>query len=164
METRELFEQLQNKAIIKLNANEIICPTCKGLRMVLTLNDDGHGYVDQCKDCYNGKLTICPYCGKANRTDYCNCDAYKRAEKKVQEQKKLETMQKAKHIKFSDYDGKFFSLYDENRVIDKERFEEEYSESFNPDRSPKYVFATKPHQHFNIDIYDIISDLCEDGY
>lgn len=170
--TQELFSQLQDRLILPLEGNEITCPICKGLRMILKQNNENEGHIENCHDCYNGKLYVCKYCGKANKTDHCDC-------KEAQEErdnefkiklaiKEQELFKKSKKIKFDDYDGYFILDDDEhvkdiddvyNRLYDKIKYEHATDEDL-----PRYLWATSSEPVFDLNIYDIILDKTEDGY
>jgi len=168
--TQELFSELMDRLMFDLKENEIVCPTCKGLR--LTYRQEGDkGYIGNCTDCYNGKLYICKHCGKANKTDYCSCkDSQEERNRKFsqeQSKKERELFEKAKKIKFNDYKG-YFSI-DEGFVKDSDSiydwlYEQIKYENLTDDELPKYLWAMQPEPVFSLDLKDIINDKCEEGY
>jgi hypothetical protein len=162
--TQELFDVLKSKLIIDLKDNEVLCPTCKGLRMNYAQEGE-KGYIDKCNDCYNGKLYECKHCGRLNKTDWCNCNEangermFKRREKERQE---LEGYLKtAKIVKFEDYNGYFM---DKESVLDSDEFADLYLDSFKKESSPLYTYSVEGEKLFSLDIYDIINDKTNDGY
>lgn len=169
--TQELFTELTSKLIIKLEDNEILCPTCKGLRFTYRQQGE-NGYISNCTDCYNGKVYKCKYCGKTNKTDRCECkEAYKERNdifNAKEQAKEKELFEKAKKVKFADYEGKFLlsgsdfvecsdSVYEwlYDKVID---------EGITYEDLPKYLWSTKAESVFSLDIDDIIQNECESGY
>lgn len=168
LSTRELFTQLQNKLMIKLKENETLCPECKGLRFIL-VESETNGYIESCRRCYTGILTICNHCGTPIKNDWCHCkDASDERSMKLQleqAKKDKEKFLKAIKIDFKNYNGKFI-LNDEEYVKDSDDVEEWIYEKLQEGEEllPDYLWATKPSPVFNIDIYDVISDNCENGY
>ncbi|MDV3428421.1 MAG: hypothetical protein LIR50_15605 [Bacillota bacterium] len=170
--TQELMNELTNKLIIPLHDNEILCPTCKGLRFVLEQRGK-QAYIESCSNCYNGKVYVCKYCGKHNQTNYCNCDKAREERHKefiLKEIKKdLERFKKAKKIKFNDYNGYFFipdyegRVYDSDEVYDWLYNKIKYDKLSN-EELPTYLWSTSPEPVFNIDLEDILHDKCEEGY
>lgn len=170
--TQELMNELTNKLIIPLHDNEILCPTCKGLRFVLEQRGK-QAYIESCSNCYNGKVYVCKYCGKHNQTNYCNCDKateerHKEFDKKQQE-KEHKLFKKAKKIKFNDYNGYFFipnyegHVYDGDEVYDWLYNKIKYDKLSN-EELPSYLWSTLPEPVFEVNLEDIIYDKCEDGY
>ena len=171
--TQELMNKLTNKLIIPLNDNEILCPTCKGLRFVLK-QEEKQAYIESCPDCYNGKVYVCKHCGKHNKSNYCNCDKAieeRSAEfNKKQQEKEHKLFKNAKKIKFNDYNGYFFipdyegCVYDGDEVYDWLCDKIKYDKLSN-EELPSYLWSTSPEPVFNIDLEDILHDKCDDnGY
>jgi hypothetical protein len=166
LSTKDLFTQLQNKLIIKLEENEIVCPECKGLTFVLKLSGE-HGHIERCPRCYTGKLTVCKHCGNSNKS-WCQCKGAvdERDEKRRIEQakKEHEAYQKAEKIHYKDYDGKFI-LPNSDYIQDIDGVSDWiYDLLTEGEEPPEYLWALVSHPHFSINIYDVISDKCEDGY
>jgi len=166
--TPELFNELTDRLIIPLEDNEIACPTCKGLRLIYKQKNNKEGDIISCPDCYTGKLYVCKYCGKANKTDHCDC-------KKAQEErdnefrikeanKELELFKKAKKINFNDYNG-YFILEEDCPVRDSDDVCDWLYDriKFNED-VPEYLWATQSEPVFTMDLEDILYDKCEEGY
>lgn len=169
--TQELFDEITDRLILSLKDNEIPCPTCRGLRFIYRQNGS-HGCVEGCGDCYNGKQYVCKYCGKSNKTDYCECkDAEK--ERRIQENKERneeeqKLLKKAKKIKFEDYKGKFI-LDDSSFVTDADGVwewlhEKIQYEGVTDEQLPKYLWGTCPEPVFDLNLCEIIEDKCENGY
>lgn len=166
LSTKELFMKLQNKLIIDLKENEVLCPECKGLRFVLVESNE-KAYIESCKRCYTGKLYICKYCGELYKSQ-CNCKEYHNARHEEfrlkQTQKDFEAYQKAEKIHYKDYDGKFI-LDDDDYIKDIDDVAEWiYDKLSEGEEVPEYLWATIATPHFSIDLKDVISDKCEDGY
>lgn len=167
MSTRELYSQLQDKLIIDLNENEILCPECKGLHFALV--EKGYrGYIESCRRCYTGKLYVCKHCGKANKTDHCDCrEAQNERSNKFrceQARKDFEAYQKAEKIHYKDYDGKFIIEGSEYIKDIDDVAEWIYEQLIDGNDVPEYLWVTKSTPHFSIDLLDVIYDKCEDGY
>jgi hypothetical protein len=163
--TRELYSQLQDRLIINLNENEILCTECKGLHFVFVEKGDS-GYIESCRRCYTGKLFTCKHCSKANKTDHCDCKEAQEERNNnfscEQTKKDFEAYQKAEKIHYKDYDGKFI-LGDFVRDID-DVGEWIYEKLTDNEEVSEYLWATESYRHFSIDLLDVISDKCEDGY
>lgn len=170
--TPELMKELQNRIIIPLEENEIQCPTCKGLRFVYKQKNDKEGYIESCKDCYNGKLYVCKYCGKTNKTDYCDCnEAEEERKEKFNTEvygKEQKLFEKANKVKFKDYNGRFILdgdayVKDSDDVYDW-LYDKIVYDKLTDEELPKFLWGTQSQPAFSLDIRDIISDKTEDGY
>lgn len=167
MTTRELFSQLQDKLIIKLGENEIICPGCKGLRFVLVEGEE-KAHVESCRHCYTGKQYVCKHCGKGNKTDHCECTEAREERDNIyrakQAEKDFKAYQKAEKMNCKDYDG-YFILPHTERLQSIEDVEEWIRELILDGCDvPEYLWAVEGDRHFTIDLKEVISEKCEDGY
>lgn len=171
MNTQELFNQIQSRLILDLNENEVPCSKCKGLRFVYSQTDD-KGYIDNCTNCYNGRLYKCKYCGKLNITDWCDCSKACEERDNAYNKKQLEENQnrfdKAEKISYKYYDGYFLFegeeyIYDLDAIYDW-LYEKIKYEKLTDGELPKYLWATKSEPLFALDIKDIVYNKCEDGY
>lgn len=169
--TQELMNETTDRLIIPLEDNEVVCPTCRGLRMIYKQVGD-KGYIETCKDCYNGKLYVCEHCGKQNKTDHCDCrDAQHERDVEFnlkQSKKEQQLFEKAKKVKFNDYNG-YFILDGDEHIKDSDEiydwlYDEIRYEHANDEDLPKYLWAASPEPVFSLDLQDIIYDKCEDGY
>jgi len=165
--TRELYSQLQDRLVINLDENEILCPECKGLHFAFVEKGDT-GFIETCRCCYIGKLFVCKHCGKTNKTDHCNCkEAQEERSNKFrceQVQKDYERYQKAEKIHYKDYDGKFI-IKDSEYIKDIDDVAEWiYEQIIEGNDIPEYLWATESTPHFSIDLLDVIYNKCEDGY
>lgn len=165
--TRDLFTQLQDKLIIKLQENEVVCPECKGLRFVLVEKNE-EAYIKSCGACHTGKLYVCKHCGKGNKTDYCNCNEANKERnnnsREKQSQKEYEAFQKAEKVHYKDYDGPFI-LPDSEYLKEIEDVYDWIQERLSDgDEVPEYLWAVEGERHFSVDLKEVISDKCEDGY
>jgi hypothetical protein len=163
--TRELMSELQDKLIMSLETNEVKCPECKGLRFVLVENGD-KGYIESCRRCHTGKLYICKHCGKSYNSQ-CDCKASaedRHNEFMIQQaEKEHANYTKAEKIAFEDYKGYF--IIDEDHVKDKDDIMEWIKERLlDGEDVPDYLWETEPERVFSLDLRDIISDKCENGY
>ena len=166
LSTRDLFTQLQSKLIIDIKENEIVCPNCKGLRFVLIEKSD-KGYIESCQRCYAGKVNICKHCGNDSKLS-CQCGQSRRERDTIycsaQAQKELDAYNQAEKISFNDYNGKFL-LESDDYAKDKDDIEEWiYEELKDGKEVPGYLWATESEKVFSIDLNEIISEKCEDGY
>lgn len=167
LSTRDLFAQLQSKLIINLDENEILCPECKGLRFVLVEGDD-KAFIESCRRCYTGKVYVCKHCGKDNKTDYCYC---KEAQHErdynshlKQSQKDSEHYQKAEKISWKDYNGYYLFGNDEHLKTSDDLEEWIYEKLMDEEDVPEYLWSVEGSPHVSIDLRDVISAKCEDGY
>lgn len=165
--TRELYSQLQDRLIIKLGENEILCPGCKGLRFVFVERGE-QSYIESCRNCHTGKHYVCKHCGKGNKTDHCQCEEASQERNKTfrmeKEKKDFDAYQKAEKVHYKDYDGYFILPISERlQEIDDVR---DWIEDLLADNLdvPEYLWAVEGERHFSIDLLDVISEKCEDGY
>lgn len=167
LSTQELFTQLQDRLVLDLKENEIPCPKCKGLRMFYVQNGD-EGHIDTCRNCHTGRLYVCKHCGKANNTDCCDCKKATEERntkwKLEQTQKDTEHYQKAEKISYKDYDGYYLTDGDE-RLKDLDDLEEWIKEKLTDGEDvPNYLWAVEENYRVSIDLQEVISEKCEDGY
>lgn len=164
--TRELYSQLQDRLLIKLSENEILCPECKGLRFILVEHSE-RSYIQSCK-CHTGKLYVCKHCGKGNKTDYCQCTGASQERDRSyhlkQVQKEFEAYQKAEKVNYQDYDGYFILPHSEHLQTLDDVSDWIRDELVNGEDVPEYLWSLEGKPHFSIDLQDVISDKCEDGY
>lgn len=167
LSTKQLFSQLQEKLILNLGENETLCPECKGLKMVL-VEFNGRGYIESCKSCYTGKLTVCKHCGKGNKS-WCDCKESMQERnnefQSKQMQKEFKAYEKAEKIHYKDYDGKFWIESYSSNIIEIDEVEEWIYETLqNGEEPPDYLWSIKGIPHFSINLLDVIYDKCEEGY
>ena len=165
--TRELYNQIQERIIINLEEDEILCHNCKGMRFIF-VEENGKGYIESCKHCYNGRLYVCKHCGKENRSNYCDCkEAYKERHENFrieQAKKDAEAYEKAEKISWKDYDG-YYILDNSEHIKTQEDLEEWIFDKLHDEEDvPEYLWAIEGHTHLSIDLKDVIYDKCEDGY
>ncbi len=166
LSTKDLMGKIQNNLIITLLENEILCPECKGLRFVL-IESNNKSYIESCRHCYTGKLFVCKHCNKGYKSR-CECREAtdeRNTEYQIKKaQKELEAYQKAEKIQYKDYKGKFI-VEDSEYIKDCEDLEEWLYERISEGKDvPEYLWACESNRHFSIDLKDVISDKCEDGY
>lgn len=167
LSTKDLFSQIQDKLIIGLQENEILCPECRGLRFVL-VEKNASAYIESCRACHTGKLYVCKYCEKGNKTDHCSCKEASEERNNIyrrkQAEKDYEAYKKAEKIHYKDYNGKFLLPYSDY-LKDIEDVSEWVTDMLlDGEDIPEYLWSVEGVRHFSINIKDIISDKCEDGY
>ena len=159
-EFRKLFPE---ETVKDIPDNYEVCETCEGRGWT-----KGTGFINSCRNCYGrGMIQVaCPDCGgpiERSRLVCKDCAQKKQAEQDAQ--RRVENFEKAEAvIALSDYDGYLSSLYNEDRVVDRDDFIDEYLE-MEPEDRPDWVYATKPVKCLDdIDLYDVITRAAEDGY
>lgn len=164
----ELMKELKSLIVFNnLQENVIQCPTCAGLRIVPKQDVDGSNYIIQCDDCYNGIVHVCPFCGKHNKMNNCNCHEYYLNEGKKEQEKENEYFEKMKSenkiIPVADYNS--FVVWGDN-LIDKDDLEERIKELLlEGENISQYVYGTsKETSVINIDLEDTVYNACESGY
>ncbi|MCO1599843.1 hypothetical protein [Desulfosporosinus nitroreducens] len=165
--TRELYSQLQDRLMIELGENEILCPECKGLRFVFVERGE-KGYIEHCKRCYTGKQYICKRCGKGNKTDHCECEEARQERRDKfdleESRKSAAAYEKAEKVNYKDYDGYFLLPHSERLQEIEDVRDWIYDKLSNGEDVPEYLWAVEGETHFSIDLQDVISEKCEDGY
>lgn len=145
--TEEIKNILPGTLEKDLMDNEIICPACQGLGIVLANNVYGikgdtsevakksmfpynHQAIKFCPNCYNGVIRLCEYCGNPLPRGRLKCDCEQQRVKDKEEKriKYQETIEKAKEV-----DIEFVStyLYDEQTdhyFAEIEDFVDEYKD------------------------------------
>lgn len=123
------------------------------------------GYISPCQVCKGKGFTGDRLCSCGNKIEHPLHIKCKKCREKEREGKEQECFNKAKKVSFTDYDGLFYSGDYNDHVKDKEDFKEWlYNRIFNGEEVPSWVWATKKTKCFNINIFDIVNDACEDGY
>ena len=145
-----------------LKENSKWCDKCNGVGLV----KNGY-FIETCDKCHGkGYIELCDNGDGNNRFNhYTICRDCKEKEwKETLLTKEQERFEKAKKIKFSEYDGKFFS--DSDIIIDADDFTEElYLKYCDGEDIKNYVYATISYNNIDIDIYEIVCNCCEDdGY
>lgn len=165
--TKDLFSQLQDKLIIELKENEILCPECRGLRFIL-VEEGNKAFIESCRRCHTGKQYVCKYCGKGNMTDHCECKEARqeRQDKFDKESQKAlaAAYEKAEKVSYKDYDGYFILPHTEVLQSIEDVGNWIYDRLAESKDVPEYLWAVEGEQHFSIDLQDVISEKCEDGY
>lgn len=165
MTTRELYNQLQDRIITNLEDNQIVCPECKNLRFVY-IENNGTGHIETCRRCYNGRLYTCEFCGKNNKTSHCDCKESNEKRhndfllKRAVEES--EHYKKAEKVHYTDYKGKYII---NDYIKDQDNLEEWiYEKLFDGEDVPDYMWEVEGIPHMSIDLLEVITDKCEDGY
>ena len=160
-----------------INSNETLCPTCGGIGFML--QDDK--WLVPCKNCNNGIVPKCKYCGepmllnKPNGYTYkCsnpNCD-YDKLEaieyKNKQDENELNRFNKAIQYTFDNVPKDSIEfMYSDSYGYNEGFFNEiEELEDYCYDEDiamPKYVWCTKPIR-FSLDGWDLVERALEDSY
>lgn len=165
--TKELYEQIQSRIVVNLKEKETVCPVCKGMLFVYKQEGD-KGYINSCNHCYNGKVYVCKYCGKENKTDYCNCKEAIEEKSNMwaseQVEKDFKAYQKAEKINYKDYNGYYLLPCSEHLKEIDDVADWITDKLLDGEDVPEYLWAVEEDQRVSIDLLDIISDKCEDGY
>lgn len=138
--------------------NEKLCPTCDGIGWL----ESEDGYLQKCRNCYDGIIEICPKCGKPKRGMCMNeeCRAKREAEQEKSRYDKAHkyTIENApsenKIMFYSDVYG-----YNEGYFPEIEDLVD-YCEDEDI-KVPDYIWGTTETQIF-VDAYDIIESACDD--
>lgn len=169
-----------------LYGNEDICPTCKGIGLVIANNSYGlnnrdnnglpifpyqHQSLRICPTCYNGIIHRCEFCGNIIPNHRTKCDCEKQREIDYIESQKKETEKLAKAFEAPpevlEKSLMFFSEdYGENDgyFSDWEEFFEFWYDNHNADAPrPGFVWATEPYD-MKIDAANIIESATEELY
>ena len=164
----ELMEQLKSLVIFDNSQENVIqCPTCAGLRIMTQQDPDGTYYITKCNTCFNGTLHVCPFCGKHNQINRCDCHGYYENQNKEEQEKEDKYIQnmksKNKIINIENYSG--YIVWGDD-VIDKddlrERLEElmHDGENINP-----YAYGTSKETNVvYINLEEAVYNACESGY
>ena len=136
------------------------CSTCNGIGLINKGN-----YVVGCIACNGKGIKKACKCGqKIGQPYYDTCSSCRSKEfKEQQEQKERALLEAATKIPFEDYEGLF--LWND-RAITKEDLEEElYSLIYDGEETPAYIWGTTKQKVFTgIDLAELVSEKCEDGY
>lgn len=185
---RDAFSELIGKDLVKdLHDGEEICPVCHGTG--LCINDNVYGLSDDpdkkvghfpyrhqslgyCRNCYNGVVRRCQYCGKLmpRGSLVCDCDAVKKLRAEERARKERETLAKAEKHE-PDALGSLFEMAQSDFFPNNEGYFREWNEFFEawdeeadvPDEKPLYVWGTNTVE-MHLDASDIVSLACEDLY
>lgn len=143
--------------------NEQLCPKCDGTGWLYIENDNGEKYINKCRDCYDGIITLCEKCGKPKR-GIC-MDRECRAKHEVEE----ELNRFNKSIKYTldncpkeSCEMYYSELYDYNEGYDSfldwiDDYEKEN------DTKVKYVWGTQ-RIPFTLDCDSMIEYVLEESY
>jgi hypothetical protein len=112
-------------------------------------------------------LEICKYCGTSNKS-WCQCkeanDERHNNWRIKQAKKDAEAFQKAEKINYKDYNGYYLFGSTEYIKIQDDLEEWIYEKLHDGEDVPEYLWVVEGQPHFSIDLLDVISDKCEDGY
>ena len=185
------LQNIMGDGLIKdLQNDEAICPVCHGTGLALSNNPYGladdpdqskmfpyeHQSVVSCRNCYNGVVKKCKYCGKLlNRHTYqCDCEGSRKAREQERIQKsneeEKERISKAKIIEWNDPIAEQLVMLYSEYFSDNEGYFSDWDEFFDDwydnhenidDDRPKYVWSTKTTE-ISFDADSIIENACDD--
>lgn len=184
------FAKLVGKELIKdLHDDEAICPVCLGTGMCIEdnpygLSDDPNKHLERfpykhqsisfCKNCYNGVVHICPYCGEQMPRGrlVCSCETACKKQQEARDERiaaehKL-ALSKAEKLE-PDALGSKFDMCSSSWFPENEGYFSDWDEFFEAwhdneehhEIRPEYVWGTDPVD-MAIDAYDSVERACED--
>lgn len=189
LDTSEIINSIFDGRLVKhLHDNEAICPVCGGTGIIVENNIYGlkndpnkskhfpykHQSISFCKNCYNGVIRVCKYCGENATRTYHQCDIIKAEKREKERLKELENFSKAKEYNH-DALGTTFGMcyskaygYNEGYFNSWEDFfeyiySEELDDTENKESRPTYVWGTEKVE-MKIDAYSIVESATEDLY
>ncbi len=138
--------------------NEMLCPTCDGIGWL----ESEEGYLQKCRDCYDGIIELCSRCGKPKRgmcmDEECRAKRESEQEKSRYDKAKKYTLKTAPSESIIMY---YSDVYGNNEGYFSEI---EYLVDYCNDEGikvPEYVWGTYETQ-ISLDAHDIIEDACEE--
>lgn len=143
--------------------NEQLCNKCDGTGWLYIENDNGEKYIEKCRECYDGIITLCEACGKT-RHGIC-IDSSCRAKRESEEE--LNRFNNAKKYTLEncpkEYCEFYYSdLYDYGEGYDSNLDWIDDYESENGEKV-KYVWGTSKIT-FSLDCDCMISNALEETY
>lgn len=154
---KELFPD----EVIDIPNGSVWCDDCNSTGLVRSVGNT----LLQCNRCGGrGYILPCDDCGeKPREKNYCVCSDCR---KKRAKQRWEEQFNRAKKIKYEDYNGEFFISDYSEKVMDKDSFEEMLWELLEDGKElPKYVFVPDIYNPLiGADLYSYVDSICEDGY
>ena len=170
-----------------LTENEEICPTCKGVGLVIQDNPYGlkgdpdkrcgvfpykHQSLTFCPTCYNGVVNRCKYCGKIipRYRIKCDCPTSKDVEWAAILKKDQETLDKAEVVPEENFEMFYiehFNCGDDGYFSEWQELFDAYEEAlFDGEvitNLPLFVYGTQPVE-MTMDAYSIVESATEDLY
>lgn len=171
-----------------LQDNEVICPVCHGLGVVLDNNIYGikgdtseaarksmfpynHQAIKFCPNCYNGVISLCEYCGKPLPRGILKCDCEQQRAKDEEEKriKYQKTIAKANEVDINDLpkDTWFYDEQTDDYFSDIEGFVDSYKD-YSEFENDKEMIANLPPvlwicgtTDISMDAGSIVEDACE---
>jgi len=158
--------------------NERICPVCHGTGLEIVDNEYGikgdnstvrfpykHQSLSSCRNCYNGVVKVCEFCGKEiNRYHYdCSCNAYVASGRAKRKQQETERIQKLFEDAYPLSLGKaareleYVHVEETEEYIcadDSDLIREKLAEGY-------HVFATEPVE-MQLDAFSICESACDE--
>ena len=185
--TEEIKNILPGTLEKDLMDNEIICPACRGLGIVLANNVYGikgdtsevakkshfpynHQAIKFCPNCYNGVIRLCEYCGKPLPRGRLKCDCEQQRVKDKEEKriKYQETIEKAKEIDIKSASTYLYDEQTDHYFAEIEDFVDEYKDSteFENDEEmrenlPEVLWVCSKSE-ISMDADWIIENACEE--
>lgn len=162
---QKFIELFTDENIRKLPEGLEWCSECEGVGW----HNKTKGYISLCTKC-NGKgyveSHVCKDCGGKvkyyqRQCDKCHHKHWYEKQRKLEQ----ERYNNAKKIKYKDYDCDKFWIENWNYVKSRDEFEDWLSdELYDNSEYPTWIFGTKKEQCLSVDICDVVSQACEDGY
>jgi len=156
--------------------NEVICPTCHGLGIVIRnqpfkldnankwFNNE---YFSLCPDCYNGVQSLCKYCGKPIEKEYitkCDCDEYVKLERKVSQQIQQDIINKSKQVDIKDVSTYLYCVENNTYYSDIEDFTERQHKNYLKNgfkNIPSLLWVTE-EVNISLDADSICENACDE--
>ena len=148
----------------KLGENEKLCSKCGGIGMIAKPSKEKPEYIDICRSCDNGRVHVCPHCGKENPFTYCGCLA---SVKKTAAERTIELWAKAEKITPEEAAKRgievFADPYTEKYYFGWDDFDKTFDFESDPysEKPPAFVWATTA-TNISMNAADIIEGACED--
>lgn len=187
--SEEIKKILPNTLEKDLQDNEIICPVCHGLGVVLDNNVYGiegdtseaakksrfpynHQAIKFCPNCYNGVITLCEYCGNPLPRGRlkCDCEQQRAKDEEAKIIKYQETISKAKEVLLSDLpqDAWFYDEQTDDYFSDIECFMDSYKDNDEFENYEEMINNLPPvlwicgSTDISMDAGSIVEDACEE--
>ncbi|BBF41977.1 hypothetical protein lbkm_0657 [Lachnospiraceae bacterium KM106-2] len=178
----EIVKEMFPKALIKdLQEDERICPTCKGLGIVIVNNEYGikgdksqearksrfpyrHQSFTFCPTCYNGVQSVCKYCGEPIPIGWinkCSCSGYKNEQAEKERKKWNETLSKAVQVKEEDVENMLYCVETDDFYMDVDDFLEQWEcNHYEDEEKPIRLWVTSKEE-MSITASDVIENACD---
>ncbi len=138
--------------------NEALCPICDGIGWL----ESEKGYIEKCRNCYNGIISLCPNCGKPKRGMCTN----KECVTKLATEQEKSRYDKAQKYTIDTVPSKSKIMFYSDVYKDNEGYFSEIEElvDYCNDEDieiPDYIWGTYETQ-ISFYAHDIIGNACDD--